>query len=98
MSLKGEVQARDVPGSFLGFSDLFSGEKNNHRRRGGNVEIAQRFPRAGGNEGKPGFGFPRFPRPGISTALPGFMRSYALAGSRERACAWLLAFAWHILC
>ena len=28
----------------------------------GNVEIAQRFPRAVGNEGKPGFGFPRFPR------------------------------------
>src|SRR4030088_2244829 len=33
------------------------------RSRGcGNVGIAQRFPRAVGNEGKPGFGFPRFPR------------------------------------
>src|ERR1700676_2251049 len=31
------------------------------RRGGGNVGIAQRFPRAVGNEGKPGFGFPRFP-------------------------------------
>jgi hypothetical protein len=30
-------------------------------RGGGNVEIAWRFPRAVGNEGKPAFGFPRFP-------------------------------------
>ncbi len=40
--------------------------------------IGQRFPRAGGNEGKPDFGFPRFPRPGISTALA---RCYALLRS-----------------
>jgi hypothetical protein len=33
------------------------------------VGIAERFPRAVGNEGKPGFGFPRFPPPGISTTL-----------------------------
>src|SRR5271163_4959146 len=32
------------------------------RRGGGNVGIAQRFPRAVGKDGKPGFGFPRFPR------------------------------------
>jgi hypothetical protein len=35
--------------------------RHKHRWGGGNVEIAQRFPRAVGNEGKPGFGFPRFP-------------------------------------
>ena len=39
------------------------------RRRGcGNVGIAERFPRAVEREGKPVFGFPRFPRPVISTA------------------------------
>src|SRR5712691_2859632 len=32
-------------------------------------ESQQRFPRAVGNEGNPGFGFPRFPPPVISIAL-----------------------------
>ena len=39
------------------------------RRRGcGNVGIAERFPRALESDGKPVFGFSRFPRPVISTA------------------------------
>src|SRR5437899_7350400 len=41
------------------------------RRGGGNVGIAQRFPRAGENEGKPGFGFPSFsPRPSFPQPSP----------------------------
>jgi hypothetical protein len=42
-----------------GASDLDL-KKGNSGRRCGNVGIAERFPRAGGNEGKPGFGFPSF--------------------------------------
>jgi hypothetical protein len=37
-------------------------------RSGGNVGIAQRFPRSGGKGGKPAFGFPGFPSLVISTA------------------------------
>src|ERR1700738_4493833 len=43
---------------------------------GGNVGIAKRFPRAVERDGKPAFGFPRFPQPVISTGLPEF--HYAL--------------------
>src|ERR1700674_2363070 len=54
-------------GSFRWFDFGFLFEKGHHRRRGGNVGIAQRFPRAGGNEGNLGLVFlvfhgPAFPR------------------------------------
>src|SRR5689334_20991986 len=40
----------------------------NSRRSCGNVGIAAAISKGGGKGGKPAFGFPGFPRPGISTA------------------------------
>src|SRR6266567_5191746 len=69
------------------------------RRGGGNVGIAQRFPRAGENEGKPGFGFPSFsPRPSFPKPFPvAFMRS-ACGASGRTACVSRLAFPWRLAC
>lgn len=68
-----------VPGApFFGFAFVM----NIDRRRGcGNVGIAKRFPRAVEREGKPVFGFPRFPRPVISTASR--VHAVLFAGNRS---------------
>src|SRR5450755_2501327 len=50
-------------------------------------ESQQRFPRAVGNEGKPGFGFPRFPPPVISIALR-FLKRSAWAANGRIVCVW----------
>ena len=80
-------------GSFwFGFFDFEFWEGENRRRGCGIVGIAERFPRAVGNEGKPGFGFPRFPSPVISTALfLLFSTACSRNGNWQTASAWLAA-------
>src|ERR1700676_2974595 len=50
-------------------------------------ESQQRFPRAVGNEGKPGFGFPRFPPPVISITLR-FLKRSACGANGRIVCVW----------
>src|SRR5215472_8376882 len=81
--------------SVLGF------ETETSRRRGGNVGIAAAISKGGGKGGKPAFGFPRFPAPGISTAL-----SWLTSAAPIRRCAsrvpvvsfWPVASRWLLRC
>src|ERR1700761_3328898 len=70
------------------------GEYKGNRRACGNVEIAPAISKDGGKSGNPGFGFPGFPRSGISTSVfslrsypaAGAARDVAHGGRRDRRC------------